>query len=51
MLTSTEFLDYLDRVHERTRRVVVLIPRDEIEWSPKPGWFSFGGLVRNLAGI
>jgi uncharacterized damage-inducible protein DinB len=51
MFTSTEFLDYLDRVHERTRRIVVLIPRDEIEWSPKPGWFSFGGLVRHLAGI
>jgi len=51
MLTATEFLDYLDRVHERTRRIVVLIPRDQIEWSPKPGWFSFGGLVRHLAGI
>jgi uncharacterized damage-inducible protein DinB len=46
-----EFLDHLDRVHERTRRIVVLIPRDDTEWAPKPGWFSLGGLVRHLAGI
>jgi len=46
-----EFLDHLDRVHERTRRIVVLIPRDDTEWAPKPGWFTLGGLVRHLAGI
>ena len=44
-------LDYLERVHERTRRVVRLIPRDDVEWAPAPGWFTFGGLVRHLAGI
>ena len=47
----SEFLEHLDRVHERTRRIVVLIPRDDTEWAPKPGWFSLGGLVRHLAGI
>jgi uncharacterized damage-inducible protein DinB len=47
----SEFLDHLDRIHERTRRIVVLIPPDETEWAPKPGWFTFGGLVRHIAGI
>jgi uncharacterized damage-inducible protein DinB len=51
MLTAHEFADYLDRVHERTRRIVVLIPRHDIEWSPRSGGFTFGGLVRHLAGI
>jgi uncharacterized damage-inducible protein DinB len=51
MLRANEFIEYLDRVHDRTRRIVVLIPRDAVEWSPKPSWFSFGGLVRHLAGI
>jgi uncharacterized damage-inducible protein DinB len=46
-----EFLDQLDRVHERTRRIVILIPPDASEWAPKPGWFTLGGLVRHLAGI
>jgi uncharacterized damage-inducible protein DinB len=45
------FLDYLDRVHERTRRVVMQIPPAALEWSPAPGKFSFGDLVRHLATI
>lgn len=45
------FLDYLDRVHARTRRVVLCIPPAELEWAPAPGKFSFGDLVRHLAGI
>ena len=49
--TSEPLQDYLEKVHERTRRVVQLIPRADIEWSPAPGWFSFGDLVRHLASI
>jgi uncharacterized damage-inducible protein DinB len=45
------FLEYLDRVHERTRRVVCCIPEEQLEWRPAPGRFSFGDLVRHLAGI
>lgn len=45
------FLDYLDRVHERTRRLVLLIPPAELEWTPTPGKFTFGDIVRHLAGI
>ena len=45
------FLEQIDRVHERTRRVVVLVPPADVEWSPHPGWFTFGGLVRHLAAI
>jgi len=45
------FLDYLGSVHKRTRRVIDLIPPNDIEWSPVPGKFSFGDLVRHLAGI
>ncbi len=45
------FLEYLARVHDRTRRVVLLIPPADLEWAPKPGWFTLGGLVRHLAGI
>ena len=45
------FLDYLDKVHARTRRVAVLVPPDDLEWAPAPGRFTFGDLVRHLAGI
>ena len=45
------FLEYLGRVHERTRRVVLQIPPADLEWAPVPGKFSFGDLVRHLATI
>ena len=45
------FLDYLDSIHKRTRRVVMCIPPADIEWSLGPGRFSLGDTVRHLAGI
>ena len=45
------FLDYHARVHERTVRVIDCIPRSDLDWSPGPGRFSFGDMVRHLAGI
>ena len=45
------FLEYLDRVHERTRRVVARIPPADLEWTPVPGKFSLGDIVRHLATI
>jgi uncharacterized damage-inducible protein DinB len=50
-MDARTILGYVERVHERTRRVVLLIPPGDIEWTPKPGWFTFGGLVRHLAAI
>jgi uncharacterized damage-inducible protein DinB len=45
------FLDYLRSVHGRTRRIIECIPHADLEWAPAPGKFSFGDLVRHLAGI
>jgi uncharacterized damage-inducible protein DinB len=45
------FLDYLDSVHARTRRVVTCIPAESLEWVPAPGRWSAGDQVRHLAGI
>ena len=51
MQSATELLSYVAKAHDRTRRVVVLIPPDEYDWAPKHGWFSLGDLVRHLAAI
>ncbi|MDB4906190.1 MAG: hypothetical protein JWO05_974 [Gemmatimonadetes bacterium] len=51
MTSVTEFLDYLDKVHARTRRIVLLAGEDDLEWLPGPGRFTFGDSVRHLAGI
>lgn len=45
------FLDYLDRVHERTRRLVACVSDDDLEWVAAPGRFTVGDTLRHLAGI
>jgi uncharacterized damage-inducible protein DinB len=45
------FLDYLSSFHGRTRRVIEHIPPDDLEWAPAKGKFTFGDIVRHLAGI
>lgn len=45
------FLDYLDSVHARTRRVVACISAEALEWTPAPGRWSAGDQVRHLAGV
>jgi uncharacterized damage-inducible protein DinB len=46
-----EFLKYFDGVRGRTLRVARCIPADRLEWRPAPDAFSFGDLLRHLAGI
>jgi uncharacterized damage-inducible protein DinB len=45
------FLDYFERIRERTRRVVACIPPEHLEWSHKLGAFTFGDLIRHLGAI
>lgn len=52
MMTSpSEFTPYWNSVRERTRRVVLLIPDEDLEWTYAVGRWTFGDLVRHLAGI
>lgn len=45
-----QFLPYYERVRERTRRLLDLIPEDHLEWRPAEGRFSLGDLARHIAG-
>jgi hypothetical protein len=45
------FVAYLDGIHARTRRVIACVPADALEWAPAEGRFSFGDVIRHLAGI
>jgi uncharacterized damage-inducible protein DinB len=49
--TIEPFLDYYERVRERSLRVIRCIPPDQLEWTFKEGKFTFGDLLRHLAGI
>jgi uncharacterized damage-inducible protein DinB len=53
-LVSSEiapFLDYVERVRERTSKVVACIPADRLEWTWREGKFTLGDLVRHIAAI
>ncbi len=45
------FLDYYEKIRQRTRRVVECIPPEELEWRPTDRQWSLGDLVRHIAGI
>ena len=45
------FLDYYDRLIERTDRVVACIPPERIDWTFREGRFTLGDLVRHLAAL
>jgi uncharacterized damage-inducible protein DinB len=45
------FLDYLQRIHERTMRVARCIPPEKLEWSYREGKFTLGDLCRHIATI
>jgi uncharacterized damage-inducible protein DinB len=49
--TIAPFLDYWRGFRQRTRRVVLVIPPDRLESSFAPDKWTFGDIVRHLAGI
>jgi uncharacterized damage-inducible protein DinB len=45
------FLDYLDKIHQRTMRVACCIPPEKLDWTYREGRFTLGDLVRHIATI
>lgn len=48
---AAEFVDYWRGVRQRTRRLVLLIPEDRLEWPPATNRWTLGDLVRHLGAI
>lgn len=49
--TIEPFLDYFARVRERTLKIINCIPPDKMNWTYKPGKFTFADIIRHLATI
>jgi len=47
----TSFLNYYERVRERTNKLVKIIPPHQLDWSYMPGKFSIGDLIRHISSI
>lgn len=48
---AAEFVEYWRGVCHRTRRLVLLIPADRLEWAPAADRWTLGDLVRHLGAI
>jgi uncharacterized damage-inducible protein DinB len=46
-----EFVDYYEKVRQRTLKVIACIPYDKYDWSYREGKFSFADIIRHLATI
>ncbi|NLR76990.1 DinB family protein [Chitinophaga eiseniae] len=51
ILSIPPFLEYYDKVRERTLRLISVVPPDQLDWSYKPGKFSIGDQIRHIATI
>src|SRR5262245_10610638 len=49
--TISPFLDYYEKIRQRTRRAIDHIPPEMIAWTSHPGKFTFADLIRHLASI
>jgi uncharacterized damage-inducible protein DinB len=49
--SAAPFVAYWEGIRGRTRKVVAVIPPDRIEWAAAEGRWTFGDIVRHLAGI
>jgi uncharacterized damage-inducible protein DinB len=46
-----EFLDYYEKVRQRTLKVIACIPAEKYDWSYREGKFSFADIIRHIATI
>lgn len=51
MRNIREFLDYYEKVRQRTLRVIACIPPEKYDWSYCEGKFSFADIIRHIAAI
>jgi uncharacterized damage-inducible protein DinB len=49
--TVASFLDYFEKIRERSLRVMRCIPPEKIDWTYREGKFTFADLIRHLASI
>lgn len=47
----TPFLEYFEKIRQRTMRVLQVVPPERIEWSPRDRSFTIGDLARHIAAI
>jgi hypothetical protein len=45
------FLEYYEKIRGRTLKVIHAIPPAQLDWTYKPGKFTFADIIRHLAAL
>ena len=45
------FLEYYEKIRQRTNRLIAVIPPEYMDWSYKPGKFTIADQIRHIAAI
>lgn len=51
IISVKPFIQYYDKIRERTNKLLQTIPPDKLDWSYMPGKFSIGDQIRHIATI
>jgi uncharacterized damage-inducible protein DinB len=51
ILTLPPFLEYIEKIRERTSKLIAVIPPGYMDWTYKPGKFTIADQVRHIAAI
>ena len=46
-----DFLDYYEKIRQRTLKVIACIPAEKYDWSYQEGKFTFADIIRHIATI
>ncbi|MBC9929192.1 DinB family protein [Chitinophaga qingshengii] len=49
--TIGTFIPYYDKIRERTKRLLAVVPPDSLDWAYMPGKFTIGDEIRHIATI
>lgn len=47
----TSFLDYYEKIRQRTNRLIAVIPEQHMDWAYLPGKFTIADQIRHIAAI
>jgi uncharacterized damage-inducible protein DinB len=47
--STSDFIRYFEGIRRRTLNYLQVLPPDRLDWSPKPGEFTCGDILRHLA--
>lgn len=48
---SASFLDYYEKIRQRTNRLIAVIPEQHMDWAYLPGKFTIADQIRHIAAI